>query len=76
MKDDAKKNRNLFIIGLFGLSIVFIVNLFGIFALKQVAAEFFSNQWWSTWFPAYIVWLVFLIIGIGTSYKKVSSNKN
>jgi len=44
--------------------------------LNQEAAEFFSDKWLSTWFPVYTVWVVFLVVGAGNSFKKNGSSQN
>jgi len=51
-------------IGLVGLVIQAAINLIAIFAFKRSSAEFFSDQWWSAWFPGYTVWLIFLVLGL------------
>ena len=50
--------------GLLGLFINIILNLFMSFVV-----DIDSDVWWSAWFPIYMVWVVFLIIGIGLSRK-------
>ena len=57
--------NNTLKLGLIGFGISLILNLLGIFVFKTSAAELFSDDWWSAWFPSHLVWLVFLIIGIG-----------
>ncbi|MCZ6901117.1 MAG: hypothetical protein O7F74_12845, partial [Bacteroidetes bacterium] len=53
--------KNTYIrMGLIGLSISFVLNVFNYYVL-DVAGE----DWWSIWFPTYSVWFVFLIIGMG-----------
>jgi hypothetical protein len=54
------------IIGLVGLAITTALNLVALLILKKASAEYFSDQWWSDWFPSYIVWLVFVIIGLAS----------
>ena len=51
-------------IGLVGLAIEVVLNLVALLAFKKNAAEFFSEQWWFSWFPSYILWLVFIVVGI------------
>ena len=51
-------------LGLIGMALVLLLNIAGIFVFQQGAALFFSNGWWSTWFPVHIVWLVFLFVGL------------
>jgi hypothetical protein len=76
MKKEKLKNRNSYLLGGVGFTIVFILNLIGIFALNQDAAVFFSERWWFSWFPAYIPWIVFLIIGAGNSFKKIEGTQS
>ncbi len=54
--------------GLIGLSITIVLNLF-----NQYVLGIGGGVWWSLWFPIYSVWFVFLVIGIGLS-KKNSAN--
>ena len=51
-------------LGLIGLSITLAINLFGFFVLRQAAARFLTGEWWSAWFPSFIVWLVITITGL------------
>ncbi|MCH8127167.1 hypothetical protein IIC38_14615 [candidate division KSB1 bacterium] len=50
--------------GLIGFSIIIVLNLF-----MQYVLGVGGESWWSAWFPFYLVWLVFLVIGIGLSKK-------
>lgn len=61
-------------LGLIGFGISLTVNLLGIFVFKKPAAEFFSADWWSSWFPSHVVWLVFLISGIGFQLSRKDKN--
>jgi hypothetical protein len=40
-------------------------NLFGFLVLRQAAARFFTDDWWSVWYPSFIVWLSITIVGFG-----------
>ncbi len=51
--------------GSIGLLVVLVLNLF-----NQYVLEVGTGTWWSVWFPAYIVWFVFLAIGVGLSRRK------
>ena len=51
-------------LGLIGLSITLAINLFGLLVLRQAAARFFTDDWWSVWFPSFIVWLSITITGL------------
>ena len=63
------KKSSFIRMGLIGLSISFVLNLFNYFVMG-VGGEY----WWSVWFPTYIVWFVFLIIGLGRIKKKKSNS--
>jgi len=39
-----------------------LLNLAAIFILAIPSASWFSNNWWSHWFPAYVVWPAFLVL--------------
>jgi len=63
-------NKSSFIrMGLIGLSISFVLKLFNYYLLGVG-----SENWWSVWFPTYLVWFVFLIIGIGLIIKNKSNS--
>ncbi len=51
--------------GLIGFVITLLVNALGILVLRRPTAEFFADDWWSTWFPLYAVWIALSIAGIG-----------
>jgi hypothetical protein len=65
-----KRNKTIrlvgLVMGLTGLLITIALNLVALFLFKKAAAEYFSDKWWSNWFPSYIVWLTFTIIGIAS----------
>ena len=63
-------------IGLLGLVIQAAVNLIALVVFKQSSAEFFSEQWWSSWFPTYTVWLVFLSSALETAQRKATAERN
>jgi hypothetical protein len=60
-----KKHNALVSVGLVGLGIQLVLNLLGLFVFHKAAAVFFTDEWWSSWFPALLVWIVFIIAGIG-----------
>lgn len=45
------------------------LNAYTATVLQKPAALLFSADWWTQWFPCYMVWLVFLTIG-GTNWIK------
>lgn len=60
MKQDTY--RNFRTIGLIGLATQLVINLIVLLVFKRT--EFFSEQWWSDFFPGYLVWFVFAVIGV------------
>jgi len=50
-------------IGLVGLAITTVLNLVALLLFKRASAEYFSDAWWSAWFPPYIIWLSFTLFG-------------
>lgn len=57
-------------LGLVGLAVQASVNLVAMLVFKKASAGFFSEQWWSSWFPTYVVWFVFLVVGLARRGKK------
>jgi hypothetical protein len=55
-------------LGLIGLSITLALNLFGFLILRQAAARFLTDEWWSVWFPSFIVWFAIAMTGLGRQY--------
>jgi len=55
--------RYFLTIGITGIAIFIALNAFAVLVLERASAQPFSSEWWSQWFPAGVVWLVFLIIG-------------
>lgn len=51
--------------GLIGLAITFVLNLF-----NQIVLGVGNEAWWSVWFPSYLIWFLFLIMGIGSRKKQ------
>jgi len=52
------------VIGVVGLAIAIAMNLIALLVFKKASAEFFSHEWWFAWFPSYMVWVSFLILGL------------
>jgi len=72
-----KRNTNTFTtIGATGIAVQFIVNLVAMLVFNKTSADFFSEQWWSSWFPTYPVWLVFLIVGLSSRRKQPNDQAN
>ncbi len=62
------KKHPFVLMGSTGLAISLVLNL-----LNQYVLGVGGDAWWSAWFPLYLVWLVFLVIGVGLSRKKPSN---
>ena len=58
-----QKMKTFKTIGLIGLAITIVLNIVALLMLKKVSAEYFSDKWWSEWFPLYMIWLVFITFG-------------
>jgi hypothetical protein len=56
--------KSFFTMGLVGLAITIALNLVAWFVLKRHSAEYFSPDWWSTWFPNYTIWFTFSVVGL------------
>ena len=52
-------------LGVIGLSITLALNVFGVLVLRQAAARVFTDEWWSVWFPSFIVWFVIAMSRLG-----------
>jgi hypothetical protein len=76
MKPHKKITMVSLSLGLTGLAITICLNLFALVILNKASAEYFSDKWWSNWFPSYIVWFTFAIIGIGSfCWRKPNDSK-
>ena len=64
--------RTLRISGLIGLLVQTTINLV-VRAMGKI--EFFSERWWSDFFPGYLVWFVFAVIGFVGSKGKSDANQ-
>ena len=53
----------MFTLGVMGLLVAIVVNCIALFVYDKSSAQAFTSEWWSAWFPSYIVWFVFLCIG-------------
>jgi hypothetical protein len=60
-----KKTNALLRVAWIGLAITLVLNLLAIFVFHKGAAVFFTEQWWFSWFPSWVVWIVLTIAGLG-----------
>ncbi|MEM6434215.1 MAG: hypothetical protein AAF773_10255 [Cyanobacteria bacterium P01_D01_bin.115] len=51
--------------GIMGFTIVISLNAIALLASTSATARFFSTDWWSVWFPIYLVWFIFAVTGLG-----------
>lgn len=77
MSDETMQKNQVGRIGLIGLAGTIVLNLVALLILKKTSAEYFSDEWWSDWFPSYIVWLVLTTIGLaGYCWQKLGDTKH
>jgi hypothetical protein len=50
-------------IGCFGLVQTAMMNLVGPLVFHRHSSVLFSQKWWVNWFPSYIIWITFLLLG-------------
>ncbi|HBS25644.1 MAG TPA: hypothetical protein DD827_00715 [Gammaproteobacteria bacterium] len=62
-----QNSKKLIILGLVGLTIVSLLNLAADIFFHQPAANLSHDGWYSVWFPGYISWFIFLLIGLITN---------
>lgn len=69
-----KTSNALLRVGLIGLGITLVLNLLGLFVFHRPTAVFFTEQWWSSWFPSWMAWTVLTITGLGAQrYSKAAA---
>ena len=64
------KSQQFKLIGITGLVVVLFWNVLGQTLFKLPEAVFFQTDWWSVWFPNYIIWFGLLVIGLVIQYKE------
>jgi hypothetical protein len=72
----GKNMKSFKALALIGLPLTLGLNLLALFVFAKPEAEFFSTAWWSVWFPNYLVWLVFAIIGFASRRGALVCGKN
>jgi hypothetical protein len=68
--------KNFTTLGMVGLGVHLSVNVVAMLVFKKASAEFFSGQWWSSWFPTYNIWFMFLVIGLANRRKNCGGGKS
>jgi hypothetical protein len=58
----CSRRRKMLRMGVIGVSVTLISNLFGLFVLGKSSCVFFSHQWWPDWFACYCLWTTFTVI--------------
>lgn len=56
-------------LGLIGLSVTLGLNVFGLLVLGQPAARFLASEWWSVWFPSFVVWISIATMGLSRHHR-------
>jgi hypothetical protein len=64
MKCKARSSWQMLWTGSFGLVLTVILNFVGLFVFHRSSSVFFSQKWWTVWFPSYLVWIVFTFSGL------------
>jgi len=52
-----------------------VLNLAGRFVFHRSSSVFFSDPWWTAWFPNYVVWMTFTIIGAAIRFGRWRSRR-
>lgn len=65
------KKHPFLLMGTIGLAVTAAINMFNVYVLGVG-----GDSWWSAWFPFYVVWFTFLIIGMGLSAKNGDKSKD
>ncbi len=66
----TSKSQQLKLIGMTGLGVVLFWNILGLEFFHLPDAVFFQTEWWSVWFPNYIVWSGILLAGFYLRYRE------
>lgn len=53
----------LVVAGTVGLLLIILLNCFAYFGISHPAAVAFQGEWWSIWYPHYVVWSGFFMVG-------------
>ena len=53
----------------------FLLNLAGRFVFHRSSSVFFLDEWWSAWFPNYVVWGTFTIISLAVAFANRRSRR-
>jgi hypothetical protein len=57
-------------IGSFGLMQTAMLNFVGPLVFHRHSSVFFSAKWWADWFPSYIVWISFILLGAAFGFAR------
>ena len=50
------------------LASILLLNLAGLFIFHRNSSVFFLDEWWSAWFPNYVLWGTFSIIRLAIAF--------
>jgi len=64
------KSQQFRLIGITGIIIVLLCNIIEPLLFNIQESAIFLTDWWSVWFPNYIVWLVLMAVGFYIRYKE------
>ncbi len=51
-------------VGFIGLFAALATNLVALYGFEKPHAVFFSGEWWTVWFPSYVIWSSFAFMGV------------
>lgn len=63
------------VIGGVGLMQTAVMNFVGPLVFHRHSSVFFSQKWWANWFPSYIVWITFVLLGTALGLAKWRSQR-
>jgi hypothetical protein len=69
-EDRSMRHFKALKLGLAGLTVAALINGVALGYFDVPSSRWFSNEWWTTWFPGYSVWVVLVLVGIGQRFQK------
>ena len=63
-------------IGLGGFVATMLVNAVALLVFNKPEANFFTGDWWSSWFACYTVWIGFTIAGVAQKIREKGKKKS
>ena len=63
MMSDLSVGGMIIRLGIAGVVIAAMLNVLALFYFESASGKVFSDGWWSSWFPLYLVFGVILLVG-------------